>query len=258
MIQNGHAPPSGVYERDPSNPSIAASAEVVQPSGVWKEKPPVATNFSTTSTLLEFERAQAQNRTQQKRLATSDVLEESTAKAESSFQLYKSNHPESIVLPAKSHRSTDASGKTPGHTPGHNGFVKAFSSKQTLMAKSTAEAEAIATDIGFNEVESESSKARDINLSNSCSVVEQDNQACIQIVTHGSPLSARSKHMRIRFQSMKDSLLSDRIRFEWTKSGMTTSDIETKSIFGHLFFFLRARIQGYAPSDVGLSWVTGK
>ncbi len=248
-----------MYEKDPSYPSHNTSKEDVPPSGVWEEQPHVATNkFSTTSKLLEFERAQAHNRTQQKRLATSDVLEESTAKAESSFQLYKSKNPKSIVLHDKTHRSTDASGKTPGQTLGHNGFVKAFSSKQTLMAKSTAEAEAIATDIGFNEIESESSKAREINLSNSCSIVEQDNQACIQLVTHGSPISARSKHMRIRFQSMKDSLLSDRIRFEWTKSGMTTSDIETKSIFGNLFFFLRARIQGYAPSDVDLPWMTGK
>ena len=125
------------------------------------------------------------------------------------------------------------------------------------MSTSSCQSEIIATDVGFKEVEHSSSISKEISMSTTPSIVENDNQACIRLVNHGSPLSNKSKHMKIRFQGMHDKILSEQIHMEYTKTEDTTADLGTKCIIGKQFFKLRADTQGYAESDIGLPWMTG-
>ena len=130
-----------------------------------------------------------------------------------------------------------------------NGPVHVRSAKQTLVVKSSAEAELVA-------VSDESSRViwcRDFLIHQGYNVapavVYQDNKSTIAIVNKGAHTSGRSKHINIRYFFIKDRVDAGELKVMYLSTNNMISDILTKPLQGELFRRMRNQMMNNGHHD---------
>jgi hypothetical protein len=127
-------------------------------------------------------------------------------------------------------------------TMGDEGPVFTRSSKQRLVAKSSAEAELI----GLSDEYSQVIWCRDFLINQGYKMkaakVYQDNQSTIAMVKKGASTGSRSRHIHVRYFFVKDRQDSGEIEVEYLPTGDMLSDMMTKPLQGELFRVMRGRV----------------
>lgn len=126
-------------------------------------------------------------------------------------------------------------------TLGNEGPVYARSSKQKLVAKSSAEAELI----GVSDEYSQVIWCRDFLINQGYNMkaakVYQDNKSTIEMVKKGSHAGRRSRHIHVRYFFVKDRVDSGEIEVEYLPTANMKSDMLTKPLQGELFREMRGK-----------------
>jgi hypothetical protein len=122
----------------------------------------------------------------------------------------------------------------------NNGPLLTKSSKQKLVAKSSTEAELIALDEGVDTVDWMIRFIKSLGVSVTPATVFQDNQSTIQLAERGRPASNRSKHISVRYFSIKEKIDAGNVVLEYLPTADMIADIFTKPLRGDLFRKLRA------------------
>jgi hypothetical protein len=127
--------------------------------------------------------------------------------------------------------SIDDSRSTSGYVIFLNGCAIIWkSSKQSLVALSSAEAEYVALAHCVQESLWISQLIQDLGLrfDEKISIFE-DNQACIKIAKNASS-STKTKHIRMRYHFVKELIEEKKIEIHWTDSESNIADVFTKSL----------------------------
>lgn len=125
------------------------------------------------------------------------------------------------------------------------GSVDAKSEKQKLTAKSSTEAEIIATSdhsspmLGLKGLlEAQGYKCAPV-------IIEQDNQSCMLMLNRGRSDSGKTKHIDIRYFYLKDRIDNGEVTLKYVPTENMVSDFLTKPLQGALFLKLRAKLMGH-------------
>ena len=124
----------------------------------------------------------------------------------------------------------------------NNGPIMTKSSKQKLVAQSSTEAELIALHEGVDTVDWMINFLKSLGVSFTPATVFQDNKSTIQLAERGSPASKRSKHIMVRYFSMKEKIDKGDIKLEYLPTALMIADIFTKPLQGELFRNIRAAL----------------
>ena len=113
------------------------------------------------------------------------------------------------------------------------------SSKQTIVAKSSTEAEMIAVSDHAGELIAQNEFYIHQCGSNKPAILFQDNQSTIRLIKNGKSSSDRTKHIKIRFFWLKERADLKDILVEYMPTEEMIADILTKPLQGDLFIRLR-------------------
>jgi hypothetical protein len=142
---------------------------------------------------------------------------------------------------ATSHDYKSISGAT---TTLGGAIIHAQSKTQSIMTKSSFEAELVATsDYAGRPIwvrEFLTNQGYEVGPA----IIEQDNQGTMIAIKRGSPPSDRSRHINIRFFWLADRIKSNEIQVAYTPTEHMLADVLTKPIQGERFINLRNRLLG--------------
>jgi hypothetical protein len=119
------------------------------------------------------------------------------------------------------------------------GAVFITSSKQSIVAKSSTEAEMIAVSDHAGELIAQNEFYIHQCGSNKPAILFQDNQSTIRLIKNGKSSSDRTKHIKIRFFWLKERVDLKDILVEYMPTEEMIADILTKPLQGDLFIRLR-------------------
>ena len=119
------------------------------------------------------------------------------------------------------------------------GAVFITSSKQSIVAKSSTEAEMIAVSDHAGELIAQNEFYIHQCGSNKPAILFQDNQSTIRLIKNGKSSSDRTKHIKIRFFWLKERADLKDILVEYMPTEEMIADILTKPLQGDLFIRLR-------------------
>jgi hypothetical protein len=119
------------------------------------------------------------------------------------------------------------------------GAVFITSSKQSIVAKSSTEAEMIAVSDHAGELIAQNEFYIHQCGSNKPAILFQDNQSTIRLIKNGKSSSDRTKHIKIRFFWLKERVDLKDILVEYMPTEEMIADILTKPLQGDLFIKLR-------------------
>ena len=112
---------------------------------------------------------------------------------------------------------------------------------QPLVSQSSTEAEFVAMALTIKEVKWILQMLEELQVLVEASLLFCDNQGAIKIVQNRSA-TARSKHIDIKLQSMKDAVLEGVIKVRYVQSSDNVADLFTKSLGRLQFYKLRASL----------------
>jgi len=124
----------------------------------------------------------------------------------------------------------------------NNNIISWNTKKQPTVALSSAEAELMALVEVTKEIAWLSMLLTELNYNiNQPSTIYVDNQSTIKMSANLSEHD-RSKHIRIKYNYIKDEIDTNQTRLQWISSGDQLADIFTKALQGPTFIGLRNKI----------------
>ena len=120
----------------------------------------------------------------------------------------------------------------------------ALSKKQSVVAKSSTEAELIALDAGAEIAERFQMLLYEFKMVKKPGVVYQDNKSTILLAEAGRPLSRATKHIKVRYFSIKEKLDQGLFKIEYLPTEEMVADILTKPLATEAFLRLRPILLG--------------
>ena len=143
-------------------------------------------------------------------------------------------------------------GKTYGDIKSHSGIIysltatgpaiSCFSLKQKIIAQSTTEAELIALHEGAKSTVWMASLISQLGAVFSTPIIFQDNEATIRLAAIGGPGSTATKHIQMRFFTVKEYVDAGLLKIEHRRTDKMIADILTKPIIGPHFEELRTML----------------
>ena len=120
--------------------------------------------------------------------------------------------------------------------------ISCFSLKQKITAQSSTEAELIALHEGARSTVWISSLMKQLGANFPTPIVYQDNEATIRLATIGGPASSATKHIRMKYFTVKDYTDAGSLTIEHKGTKDMVGDILTKPIIGEQFVKLRKKL----------------
>jgi hypothetical protein len=140
---------------------------------------------------------------------------------------------------------------------GFNGQVSWFifySRKQSVVAKSSCEAELIAQCSIADYVVWLRDLLQELGMdTNTPAVIHQDNQSTIRLGQQGTGSFKRAKHIKVRYFWVKELIDQGVAMFQYTHTSEMVSDMLTKPVTGYKFKYLLAKLLGYIMRRIQLS-----
>ena len=125
------------------------------------------------------------------------------------------------------------------------GSVEAKSKKQSLVTKSSTEAEMVA----LSDMSSLAIWWREFLLYQGYSIsaieIEQDNTSCMRLAEKGKTFNQFSKHINIRYFFVKDRIDKGEIKLKYVRTDNLVADVMTKPLQGERFRFLRSKLMNH-------------
>jgi hypothetical protein len=109
------------------------------------------------------------------------------------------------------------------------GVITWRTKKQNLVTKSSTEAEYVAISTASDEVLWLQKLVKDIHDNNYPILIREDNQSCIKLIKNFTH-SDRSKHIDVRYHSIRERLQSNQIEIEYCPTTEMTADVLTKAL----------------------------
>ena len=119
------------------------------------------------------------------------------------------------------------------------GIVQAHSSKQTIITKSSTEAELVNLDESTTAALGIRRLLLALGEKMVPTVIYQDNNSVLALVRRGKPISQRTKHISMRYFSVCEHIKDGEIVVEWCSTHNMLADILTKPLFGKTFKKIR-------------------
>ena len=110
------------------------------------------------------------------------------------------------------------------------------------MPRASAEAELIALDYAAVETEVIMRIARELKMTDHPAVILQDNEATMKLANAGHALSRKTKHIKVRYFSIKQRIDDKILSLAYQASGDLTADALTKPLARELFLIGRDRL----------------
>ena len=124
------------------------------------------------------------------------------------------------------------------------GCVYAKASKQKIVSKSSTEAELV----GLTDSSSQIIWTREYlqyqGYDQPPAIVHQDNNSTILLAEKGRSLSARTRHVKIRYFFIKERIDDGEIAIKYLPTELMVADILTKPLQGEQFVKLRDELMG--------------
>ena len=132
-----------------------------------------------------------------------------------------------------------------------DGVVFAKSKKQTIVSKSSTEAEIVALSDNASEAIEYLNFLRSQGIMlDEPMVIEQDNQSAMLMVERGKTHNPVSKHINVRYFFIKDRIDSGEIKLVYVPTEDLLADILTKPLQGLRFRQLRDRLLNRRKEDI--------
>jgi hypothetical protein len=129
-----------------------------------------------------------------------------------------------------------------------NGGPVSWKSKlQTVVALSSAESEYMALCAGVQHAVFLRAILSDMELSQSPTLIWQDNQSCIALAQN-SLTNSRTKHIDVKFHFIREKILSEEIIVKYCPTAEMLADIFTKAFAAERHGYLSRLIMGLANS----------
>jgi hypothetical protein len=125
--------------------------------------------------------------------------------------------------------------------------VNSSTTKQKIVAKSSSEAELIASSDGVSHLIKISNYLQSRNLPVKKLTLLQDNQSTQSVIKNGIKSAKRMRHLNIRYFFIKQYVEENQIKVEYIKTTDMVADIFTKPLQGEQFVRLRDKILGLLP-----------
>jgi hypothetical protein len=142
---------------------------------------------------------------------------------------------------ATSHDYKSISGAT---TSLGGAIIHAQSKVQSLMTKSSFEAELVATSDYAGRPIWVRQFLTHQGYTVGPAIIEQDNQGTMVAIKRGSPPSDRSRHINIRYFWIADRIAANEVKLNYVPTEFMLSDVLTKPLQGDRFISLRNRLLG--------------
>ena len=140
-----------------------------------------------------------------------------------------------VSIDASFHTHPDGKGHTGVVVLVGKGAVYCRSSKQKMVARSSTEAELIGLTDGLVQVLWARNFLQSQGYTQQAAIIEQDNKSAIILSEKGRSLSARTRHMSVRYFFAKDYIERGEIRVTYTPTEDMVSDLLTKPLMGQAF-----------------------
>jgi hypothetical protein len=119
------------------------------------------------------------------------------------------------------------------------GVVGGYASKQTILSKSSTEAELVELDTASGKAVEMRRFLMGFGDAIAPIPVYQDNQSVITMVKNGKPTSTRTKHIAMRYFSVAEYVKDGKIVIVWVPTDAMLADILTKALVGYVFVRFR-------------------
>ena len=118
-------------------------------------------------------------------------------------------------------------------------LVHGSANKQKVMAKSSTESETNGVHSEYNTIENLRALYIELTGDNSPVIIKQDNMSAIHLMTKGTSISNKSKHMKVRYYYLKEKVDEQKISIEYEPTETMIADLLTKPLYGIRFEQLR-------------------
>jgi hypothetical protein len=142
----------------------------------------------------------------------------------------------------------DGKGQTGITTSLGIGSIHSSTNKQKLVAKSSSEAELIASSDGVSHLIKVENYLKSRNYVIEKLSLQQDNLSTKSIIQNGVRSAKRMRHLNIRYFFVKQYVEDHGIGVEYTKTTDMLADLFTKPLQGQQFISMRDRVLGLVPT----------
>jgi len=142
----------------------------------------------------------------------------------------------------------DGKGQTGITTSLGIGSIHSSTNKQKLVAKSSSEAELIASSDGVSHLIKVENYLKSRNYVIEKLSLQQDNLSTKSIIQNGVRSAKRMRHLNIRYFFVKQYVEDHGIGVEYMKTTDMLADLFTKPLQGQQFMSMRDRVLGLVPT----------